>query len=183
MSAYSDNQDLRIRKTHSALRDALFSLLSQRKFDKITINDICEEAIVSRTAFYSHFEDKYALLKYSLELIKIDVEEYNKEHTDLEYVVNMNEYVRRNEKLLKNLIDENNAELMHILIGVLAKDVSERLFAEGNLSSRDHAVVSFCAGGFANLLMWQLKNNFPIQSDLLGEYVERIFGAIEDFRT
>lgn len=178
MSANTDNQDLRIRKTRIALKDAMFTLLSQRRFDKITINDICEEAIVSRTAFYSHFEDKYALLKYSLEQIKTDIEEYINEHTDREYVVNMNEYVQKNDKLLKNLIDESNVELMHILVGVLAKDIRERLFAGGNLSSRDQAVVCFCAGGFANLLLWQLVNNFPIQSDVLSEYADMLLKSL-----
>lgn len=182
MSANAERQDLRIRKTRRALKDALFSLLSRRRFDKITVNDLCEEAIISRTAFYAHFEDKYALLKFSLEEIKKDIENYEREHTDSENVMNMNEYIRKNGKLLKNLIDESNNELMEILIGLLTKDVCKRICADRNLSAYDHALVNFCAGGFANLLLWQLKNNFPMSSDNLGEYVDKILKTLKDSR-
>lgn len=182
MSANSEKQDLRIRKTRRALNDALFSLLSRRSFDKITVNDLCEEAVVSRTAFYTHFEDKYALLRYSLEQIKKDIEDYEREHTGSENVMYMNAYIRENGKLLKNLIDESNTELMNILIGLLTKDVRKRICADENLSAYDHALVNFCAGGFANLLIWQLKNNFPMDSGNLGEYVDKILKTLKDSR-
>jgi len=54
--------DLRIRRTHKLLFDALTLLLSEKSFDNITITDICEKAMVHRTTFYKHFEDKYHLL-------------------------------------------------------------------------------------------------------------------------
>lgn len=182
MSANADKQDLRIRKTHCALKDALFSLLSRRRFDKITVNDLCEEAVISRTAFYAHFEDKYALLKFSLEEIKRDIEDYEREHTDSENIINMNAYILKNGKLLKNLIDESNTELMNILIELLTKDISKRICADENLSAYDHALVNFCAGGFANLLLWQLKNNFPMESGDFGKYVDMIMKTLKDSR-
>jgi AcrR family transcriptional regulator len=182
MSANAEKQDLRIKKTRWALKDALFSLLLRRRFDKITVNDLCEEAVVSRTAFYTHFEDKYALLRFSLEEIKKDIEDYERDHTDSENVTNMNEYIQQNGKLLKNLIDESNTELMNILIGLIAKDVSKRICVDENLSPYDHALVNFCAGGFANLLLWQLKNNFPMESGDFGEYVNRILKTLKDSR-
>ncbi len=182
MSVNTEKQDLRIRKTHKALKGALLSLLSQRRFDKITVNDLCEEAVVSRTAFYAHFEDKYALLKFSLETIKKDIDEYEREHIDSENIVNLNEYIRKNGKLLKNLIDEGNTEVMNILIGMLTNDVFSKLCADENLSAYDHALVNFCAGGFANLLLWQLKNNFPMESGDLGEYVDKPLKALRNSR-
>lgn len=182
MSANTEKQDLRIKKTHKALKSALLSLLSQRRFDKITVNDLCEEAVISRTAFYDHFEDKYALLKFSLETIKQDIEDYGREHTDSENIVNMNEYIRKNGKLLKNLIDESNTEVMNILIGLLTSDVHNKLCADENLSAYDQALVNFCAGGLANLLLWQLKNNFPMESSDLGEYIDKLLKKLKDSR-
>jgi AcrR family transcriptional regulator len=59
-------EDLRVLKTRKALCAALYTLLRRRYFTKISVRDICDEALVSRTVFYTHFSDKYDLLEYAL---------------------------------------------------------------------------------------------------------------------
>ena len=54
-------EDLRVKKTKSALRKALATLLKTKTFDKITIMEICETAMVNRVTFYSHYKDKQGL--------------------------------------------------------------------------------------------------------------------------
>lgn len=179
MSANIEKQDLRVRKTRKALKDALLSLLSRRQFDKITVNDLCEEAVVSRTAFYAHFEDKYALLKFSLEEIEKEIKDFESEHTDSENIIRMNEYIRDNAKMLKNLMNESNTEAMSILIGMLTQDMGRKIHVAEKMSSYDYALVNFCAGGFANLLLWQLNNNFPMDSGNFGEYVDKLLKKLK----
>ena len=53
----STGQDIRITKTHMALSKTLMDLLEKKSFQKITVNDICQDAMVSRSTFYMHFED------------------------------------------------------------------------------------------------------------------------------
>lgn len=65
--AVQGGQDIRITKTHKALADTLFALLQERPLAKITVNDICKEAMVSRSTFYLHFEDKYQLLQFCMQ--------------------------------------------------------------------------------------------------------------------
>lgn len=50
-------------KSYTAIQEALYTLISQNSFKQITINDICLEANVSRSTFYKHFPDKYAILE------------------------------------------------------------------------------------------------------------------------
>lgn len=47
---------------------AFKDLLSEqgKLFSNITINEICDKAMVHRTTFYKHFEDKFALLSATL---------------------------------------------------------------------------------------------------------------------
>jgi AcrR family transcriptional regulator len=54
-------------QTKKILADHLVSMLENQSFKKITVNDICQHALISRSAFYLHFEDKYNLLSYCME--------------------------------------------------------------------------------------------------------------------
>ena len=60
--------DPRVRRTRHLLQDALRSLLEQKEFDKITIQDITEAATLNRATFYAHYPDKFKLLE---ELIRV----------------------------------------------------------------------------------------------------------------
>lgn len=58
-----DALDPRIRRTRQLLQDALERLLSERDFDKISIQDVAEAATLNRATFYDHYADKFALLE------------------------------------------------------------------------------------------------------------------------
>ena len=62
MNTTQNQLDLRIRRTYKFLWDALMALLAERDFEAITVTDLCERAMVHRTTFYKHYEDKHALL-------------------------------------------------------------------------------------------------------------------------
>ena len=55
--------DRRQRKSREAIFSAFIQLLSQNKFDQITVGQIIEQANVGRATFYAHFETKQFLLK------------------------------------------------------------------------------------------------------------------------
>jgi AcrR family transcriptional regulator len=55
--------NLRIRRTQKLLREALIELIEERGFDKLTVREISEQAMVSRAAFYRNYQDKYDLVE------------------------------------------------------------------------------------------------------------------------
>lgn len=56
-------QDKRTVKTEKAIRDAFISLLRKREIGQVTVNDICQAALISRNTFYGHYADKYLLVE------------------------------------------------------------------------------------------------------------------------
>ncbi len=62
-------EDLRITKTKRDLRLALIYLLKDVPFEKVTIGDVCEKAMVNRMTFYKHFKDKYDLLDHTIDCL------------------------------------------------------------------------------------------------------------------
>ncbi|MCB2307366.1 hypothetical protein LGL08_09690 [Clostridium estertheticum] len=56
-------EDVRIIKNKRNIEAALINLLKEKDFIHITIKDICEASLTSRSTFYSHYLDKYDLLE------------------------------------------------------------------------------------------------------------------------
>lgn len=60
-------KDARVRRTKRRLRDALVSLIHEKHYSAIVVNEILGRADVGRSAFYAHFNNKDALLASSIE--------------------------------------------------------------------------------------------------------------------
>ncbi len=55
--------DLRVRRTQKLIREAFLALIEEQSFDAITVGEIASRAMVSRTAFYRYYQDKYDLVE------------------------------------------------------------------------------------------------------------------------
>lgn len=60
----SGTMDRRVRKTREALYSAFAALVAERGYDRLSIQDIIDEADVGRTTFYAHFKTKDDLLRF-----------------------------------------------------------------------------------------------------------------------
>lgn len=65
--------DRRVRKTREALYAAFASLIVERGYDAITIQDVLDAADVGRSTFYAHFSGKEALLRFGFERFRADL--------------------------------------------------------------------------------------------------------------
>src|SRR5215216_7578048 len=62
--------DRRIRRTRELLRRALFSLIQEQGYDRITVQDLLDRADIGRSTFYAHYRDKDDLLRSAFEDIR-----------------------------------------------------------------------------------------------------------------
>jgi len=60
--------DRRVQRTRQELHQALQQLILEKRYDKITVQDIIDRADVGRSTFYAHFLDKADLLEQGLRL-------------------------------------------------------------------------------------------------------------------
>ena len=60
-------QDLRIIKTKKQLECALLSCLRSTPFQKLTVEQLCQEALINRSTFYSYYQDKEDFLQQFIE--------------------------------------------------------------------------------------------------------------------
>ena len=62
MVLIEEKVDPRVVRTRKLLIEAFLSLMAEKPFDEITVQDITTRATVNRATFYAHFLDKYALV-------------------------------------------------------------------------------------------------------------------------
>ena len=94
--------DLRVRKTYDALMRAFEELLSGKTFDDITVNELCETAMIRRPTFYSHFEDKYDFLRFYLNEIQARIESRSDE-----VAASWDEHFENSWRMLMKFVDDH----------------------------------------------------------------------------
>jgi len=62
-------EDRRSQRTRRLLHQAISSLMQEKRYDSITVQDIIDRADVGRSTFYAHFQDKEDLVNSNLEEI------------------------------------------------------------------------------------------------------------------
>lgn len=69
---FEEKEDLRVRRTRKLLQSALMDLTSRKGFEFVTVQEICDHAMVNRATFYRHYADKYDLVdQYMDELYEL----------------------------------------------------------------------------------------------------------------
>jgi AcrR family transcriptional regulator len=58
-----EKTDIRVRFTQKVLKESLISLMKEKSILDITIKEICETAGLSRSTFYTYYNDQYDLLR------------------------------------------------------------------------------------------------------------------------
>lgn len=91
-----DKMTISTKRTLKNLIDALVELLMIKPLEKVTIQELCDMAMISRGTFYNYFYDKYDLLNYYWEQTQLEIDPKFTED---------NSYEKHIDLLLKNLID------------------------------------------------------------------------------
>jgi AcrR family transcriptional regulator len=58
--------DPRVKRTRGLILQSFESLLSEKNFENISVQDVTDKAQINRATFYAHYQDKYTLLDHSI---------------------------------------------------------------------------------------------------------------------
>lgn len=176
----SDNfrkEDLRVYKTHKALMATMSDLLKSRNFAQITVNDLCEEAQISRATFYSHYTDKYDLLKQWLASLKSTIIHNQHDYEEIEKNVNSNSSIIRN--LVKNANSEASELVCDFMFSLLNIQFDET--DSGKFNQERIVLTKFLSGGIMNYLSWQVDEKFPEDVQMMNPYIYNILNLLIRF--
>lgn len=102
--------DLRVRRTKKLLFDSLFKLLrdKEQKLSEVSVQKICDEAMIHRSTFYKYYTDKYDLLFKELDFhSKFDKAASN------DYILNPFQHMDKlnTEDNFKKIIENNKKDI------------------------------------------------------------------------
>ena len=169
--------DLRIQKTYLALHNAFTAILEEKRFDEMTVNELCDRAMIRRTTFYKHFADKYEYFSFYIweitstfqDRLAPDVAEDEVNAYLLHMSREMVRFLQQHEKLVRNI---RTSSMFPVLLSILLEQISydmEQVFrrAKRNGMSKQQleGTASFLAGGVTNLLFQMLKQDAEIDEE------------------
>ncbi|MDD7740393.1 MAG: TetR/AcrR family transcriptional regulator C-terminal domain-containing protein [Fusicatenibacter sp.] len=98
--------DITTLNTKKTLSASLKKLMQQKPFSKITVSNLISESGLNRNTFYYHFEDIYALLRWTLEQEAIEVVRQFDLMVDYkDAILFVLDYLQENNVMLKNIYD------------------------------------------------------------------------------
>lgn len=181
MKKTEKKENLRSRVTRRILWEALFSLLEEKYFAEITIQDICTRADVNRSTFYHHFDSKFDLLDFGISTVipqqaglEGQLPQKGERWSDQGPHVALFNYVKNHQRFWNNLlVKEGFSEA--VLRGMLegTKAFLKEIYADETADETTSEIqAQMYIGAVGNLTIWWLKQNCEMPISELNDYVD-----------
>lgn len=182
--------DLRVIKTRKLIYQTLLELMKEKTFEEIKVSDICSKAMINRSTFYAHYEDKYELLVDFLSNLKEEfaheLNENCKENLSIrEYYIRLIslflDHIDSKRDVYNSIIVNNRSSIMmDILLSVVNDDILKR-FKENdiNLKVPTEVISKFYLGGVINIGMEWLSNSNKYTKEEILDYLELLIPDID----
>ena len=186
-------EDLRIQKTRRELRLAMVRLLEEKPIEKISVTEICDEALVNRMTFYKYYEDKYTLLndlfnEYKEQIFSHlpkdeikTIEDAKQNFVKLIGVIT--KFVEDNKKLIIALESSPNDRLYKITADIAVDaiiDLLEKLNKIKPLKYNHAVAASFIYGGSMSVITYLIHHPSELDDKELSLFISDISNLFEN---
>jgi AcrR family transcriptional regulator len=178
------------RYTRRAIRESLVELMEKQPMTRISINEICALADVSRPTFYAHYRDQYDLLQSiedetsaffeQADLVSKTKKRNMRELTLL--VTDLLKYIEQNSNFIQVLLSENGDQaFQRKMFKRFTEDIKHALknFSRKESVPAKAAYYSvFTANGILALVQYWLKNKMALPTLELAAMIVELVAAI-----
>jgi AcrR family transcriptional regulator len=169
--------DRRIQRTQELLRTALMSLIQEKGFESLSVQDIIDRANVGRATFYAHFESKDDLLASGIEELHASLRERQRRALSSAtaderlFAFSHELFVHANEHraVFRPMVGKRSGavvqQLLHKMLVDLVRDEVKLLLPASQATEMPaEAMAQFIGGGLFGRLIWwaQGKMRMPV---------------------
>jgi AcrR family transcriptional regulator len=175
--------DRRVRRTRRQLRDALISLILERGWDRVSVQEVCAHADVGRSTFYVHFADKEELLLSGFDELyaSLDAIRLTREGA-FGFAEAMIEHAMDNLKLYRALVGLKDGQHVLRFRDVVVRLVEAELDSLGVLGEHRAVVARYVGGGFVALMTAWLDRPSSVDPHTLASTFRQLTrGALSSF--
>lgn len=168
--------DRRQLKTRKAIFNAFRTLLERKRYDHISVQDIIDEADVSRSTFYAHFETKDFLLKAMCSEIFYHIFENDpcpwvgKDH-DLEGKLSHTLWHIRDRKSdLSGILLSDSGDLYLTYFKEHLRDMFEFYIDDFELDVPKNFLINHLVCSFTEAVRWWMKEDMKTSPENMAKY-------------
>lgn len=174
--------DRRSQRTKRLLTDALIALMQEKRFDKLTVQDIIDRADVGRSTFYAHYQDKEDLLLSSFEHLMEGLSQHVARDSGNEQLLpslGLFRHIQEHQHLYEALVWGRAADFFFRRTRTHLTDMIETQLAaqlpRGQTPTVPLPIVAnHIAGAFIMLVQWWLDNELPYAPERMEEMFRRL---------
>lgn len=175
-------RDRRSVRTQQGLHHALLQLMLEKRYDKITVQDIIDRANAGRSTFYAHYRDKEDLLVSNFERMLADFSDQWLQHdeaTGMMSVAPLFYHVQEFHDLYKALVWGRGIELLHQQAQTYLSQRVEVALRAMALSEQEPQVplallATHIAATLGTLLRWWLEADMPCTPEEVDGYFQQL---------
>lgn len=185
-------EDRRIVKTRQVIQEALFSLMQEKPYNKITIQEIIDRANVGRSTFYSHYETKEDLLLCSIGQLLEMFSQYIVNYLEMEKesfrplpVAALFEHIGENSKLIKGMMKSDSSEPFFNKVQANWNSSISRYLESKLPKNMEPAIpvvilTNHISSTLIHLLKWWINNKMPYTPKQMDHYFQELINPCID---
>ena len=181
----TEKTDLRITKTYRALHQAFTELLDQKRFEDITVGELCDRAMIRRTTFYKHFADKYEYFTFYINELRdqfaAQLPADIKNKRDATYIVVMSRelfrFMQEHERLVSHIAGSNlESVLFNLLYEMVRRDLIAEMDPDVYTPETRGLTSAFFSGGLLCTLRYWIDSRHQITED---QFISAVIALME----
>jgi AcrR family transcriptional regulator len=183
-----NRRDRRVERTQQLIRDALMSLIREKGFEALTVQEIIDRANVGRATFYAHFDNKEDLLVSGFEDLRGSLKARQRDALlrgrtveDRVFGFSHQVFAHTNEyrDVFRAMVGKRSGasvqRLLHkLVLDLVREDVKETVAGTEKNVVPTEALVQFIAGALFGLLMWWLDGKMRLSVDEVNALFRRL---------
>lgn len=165
--------------------------MEKKRFDDLTVNELCDEAMIRRATFYKHFADKYDFFSF---FIRQERDRFIQQIADPEsdsiYAHNLYltqktlQFFQEHDTLIQNILKSNMASA---LLDIFSEEIYTDIFLnlkeyEKNgitFSVSPELLASFLSGGIFQTILAFVHHPQHFSDDQIVTDISKILGCLE----
>jgi AcrR family transcriptional regulator len=187
-SVAAKTPDRRVQRTQQLLQTALISLIQEKGFEALSVQDIIDRANVGRATFYAHFDNKEDLLVSRLEALRASLQARQRHalsqaaRTDdrmFAYSHEMFVHVDEHRAVFRSMVGKRSGaviqQLFHkMLVDLVREDIKGLMPRAASNSTPTEAVVQLVAGGLFGLVLWWVDGRMKLSIEEVDALFRRL---------